>query len=72
MVSPGYDAAFDARAFLHLDFIKELGNDSQLELRFHNALGWLDKDLNQRSFLYNVGTTRVEAPAVTVAFQKKF
>ena len=69
---PGYEAAFRPNAYLNLGARYQLTSKIGLSLDIHNALGFIDEDLNKRNQLAGRGVDyRIEAPAFSIGISGK-
>ena len=65
----GRTNAFEGNAFLNLGATYEAMAGLQVQLQLHNALGWIQSDLNKRNFFGRMAGYRAEAAAVTLGVQ---
>lgn len=69
-ITPGYDAPFRPNAYLNLGATYGLADNIDLRLEIHNALGFIDQDLNKRNFLAGrAADYQIEAPAFSIAIK---
>ena len=66
LTDDGRTDAFEGSAFLNLGMVYRPGPSIELAFHLHNALGWIQPDLNKRNFFGRMGGYRSEAPAVSV------
>ncbi len=64
---PGFREAFRANVFLNYAINYKANEHMTARLDFFNILGWIDRDLNKRNFIFQPTTYRSEAAAVAVS-----
>ena len=69
LTEDGRTEAFEGSAFLNLGANYEQYSGLRLNLQLHNALGWIDSDVNKRNFFGRMAGYRDEAAAVTLGVQ---
>ena len=72
LTDPGYTDSVGTAAFLDLGLSYQTKSMGKFSLNGYNLLGTVDKKLNKRLYLLNVGNYRSEATAVALTYRYQF
>lgn len=69
---PGFTKSFLGSFFLNYALNYRYNEHMTARLDFYNILGWIDKDINKRNFIFQPGSWRDEAAAIAATVRFKY